>query len=327
MQLWYAHKLLFAVLLTDPELARDAEPGDGGSLPYVKRGWPTVERAWTMLAKTNSFWAWPMIYEVGSVPRYSVGEEEAGRAKSSRNLVSPGGTFNSGEARRLPPMHPDRLVRKLERKRFTSRKADLPLVARLYRQTATTVMAGLLEIVFVDCGWKDAEFVRLAEVLPLFTACHTLRIYGNECGDAGANAIASVMEKGALPVAERLEMRTNKIGDAGCLRLAQAIHRGAGVLPRLEHLGLALNRIGRPALAALDLACARRGTGIECVGVGTPQWRGWRTSIESLRHCQGETRLAVTYADVPAGAPVDASLPHRHFRAESGTAMRLRYAD
>ena len=239
MQIWYVHRLVFTVLLSewvdsDTSPPSDWVPGSAPApcslcVPYSDRGWPTVERCWAMLGKTNSYHVWPMLYDVASV---------------------------RGEARRTPPMHPDRLEAELARKTFTSRKTDLPLVLELYRQTATSMLSGMREVVFVDVEWADAEFVRMAEALPLFTSCHTLRLYGNACGDEGAAALAGAVALGACPSLRRLDLRYNRIGSRGALALARAID--AGALPRLVCLVLSNNRIGRPALAAAGLMCSRR---------------------------------------------------------------------
>jgi len=58
MQLWYAHQKLFAILMSRLPLGSTCAA-------YDSRGWPTTERAWTMVAKANSNQCWPMILDVG----------------------------------------------------------------------------------------------------------------------------------------------------------------------------------------------------------------------------------------------------------------------
>ena len=92
MQIWYVHQKLFAFLLTElPERCAGTVAG------YDERGWPTVERAWTMVAKMNDNALWPMLYDVGT------GEE----------------------AVRMAPLHPEQVAEMLATKRFTSPKADM----------------------------------------------------------------------------------------------------------------------------------------------------------------------------------------------------------
>ena len=73
LQAWYVHPKTFAILATDSGTAQ---------APYSSRGWPTVERAWAMLAKQKRLTSWPPILDTGS---------------------------SSGEPRRLPPIHPDHI--------------------------------------------------------------------------------------------------------------------------------------------------------------------------------------------------------------------------
>ena len=89
MQLWYAHQKLFALLLT-------TMPQGSTAPPYEARGWPTTERAWTMVAKMNANAGWPMICDVGT----------------------------GDEAARSAPMHPEQVAELLASKKFTSPKAD-----------------------------------------------------------------------------------------------------------------------------------------------------------------------------------------------------------
>ena len=46
MQLWYAHQQLFTISLSKL-------PDGCEATPYMERGWPTVEMAWSMLVKQN----------------------------------------------------------------------------------------------------------------------------------------------------------------------------------------------------------------------------------------------------------------------------------
>lgn len=219
MQLWYAHQKLFAVLLTEL-------PDGCTAPPYDARGWPTVERAWTMLAKPNNMSCWPMVYEVGR---------------------------SSGEATRTAPMHPDRLDRLLESKRFTSAKADRPLVSRLYRETCTLVLGEATKLSFGESGWSDYDIVSFSEVLPLSMRCQKLNLGRNACGDTGASALAWAADCGAaLRLLTVLALNDNAIGELGCEAIAEAALRGA--FPQLRHLFLMNNRIGSQGTSALARA-------------------------------------------------------------------------
>ena len=79
------HQQLFTILVTDLP-ARCA----GAVAAYDARGWPTVERAWAMVAKPNNNGCWPMLYDVGT------GEE----------------------AERAAPLHPEQVAELLRRHGF-----------------------------------------------------------------------------------------------------------------------------------------------------------------------------------------------------------------
>ena len=220
MQLWYVHTRLFVFLLTEL-------PPGCTALPYGSRGWPTVERAWANMTKTASANCWPMIYDVGSkdiVPR-------------NRDML----------------LHPVNLGQLLYERRFTSPKADRPLVMRLYRETALSVLAGSRVLNFGSCGWSDEAFVMFARVIPLCVSCVTLLLNNNACGDAGASAFASAAA-GSLPMLQDLTLSGNTIGDAGFFALAAALSQKA--MPQLKKLSLKRNPASDEAKEALRSAVA-----------------------------------------------------------------------
>ena len=220
MQLWYVHTRLFVFLLTEL-------PTDCPALPYGCRGWPTVERAWANMTKTASANCWPMIYQVGSqdvVPR-------------SRDML----------------LHPVNLGQLLYERRFTSPKADRPLVMRLYRETALSVLAGSRVLNFGSCGWTDEAFVMFARVMPLCVNCVTLLLNNNACSDAGASAVACAAA-GSLPMLQDMTLSGNDIGDAGFFALAAALSQKA--MPGLKKLSLKRNRASQEAKDVLRSAIA-----------------------------------------------------------------------
>ena len=250
MQLWYAHQKIFAMLITEL-------PEGCTAPPYDARGWPTVERAWTMLSKPNNTSCWPMIYEVGSP---------------------------SGEPTRAPPMHPDRLNALLATKRFTSESADRPLVERLYQETTLAVLGEADKLSFGEAGWTDADFVSLAEVLLMCKRCCKLNLGRNACGDDGAAAIATVARReGVLGELRVLALNDNQIGDAGFAALARAA--SAGAFPSLVNLFLMNNRIGSAGCTALarslqggampSLQELRLSGNKEATGIDTPLCHFW----------------------------------------------------
>lgn len=176
------------------------------------------------VAKSNNVGCWPMVLEVGSA---------------------------SGEAARLPPAHPDRLVRLLETKAFTSPKADRPLVCRLYRETILSVLGEAEKLSLGECGWGDAEVNELAEVLPMCLRCTKLNLGKNSFADEGAAAIAAAAH--ALPALTVLALNDNRIGDDGVSALCDAAAR-PGALLELRHAFLMNNLVADTGCLALAAA-------------------------------------------------------------------------
>ena len=233
MQIWYVHQKLFAILVTDLP-ARCA----GTVAPYDARGWPTVERAWANVAKTNTNGCWPMLYDVGT------GEEAA----------------------RAAPLHPQQVAELLATKKFTSPKADLPLVLRLYNETIISVLGGAKKLSFMNAGWQPRDGVSFARVLPYCAEVETILMMGNAIGDEGCAAIAEAATRaGVLPKLNTLSVYGNEIGDAGCRALAAAVR--AGALPQLTLMYFHAdspgdrNLAGEAARAELRAACEARGVG------------------------------------------------------------------
>ena len=264
MQLWYVHQKVFALLLTE------LPPRWASVLGYDARGWPTTERAWTMLSKPNSDRCWPMILEVGS---------------------------DSGEMPRSPPQHPNRLANILDTKRFTSPKADKPLVIKLYTETAHSIYGGVHELVFPDSGWMAADFEQLSEILPLCNLCGILVLANNHVGDTGMVAISAALQGGALPNLRTLDVFGCQVGSSGFCALFEALRLGAtpkltelniqrnaaddssavaladaitgGAISRMEHLKLHMNRIGDAGGRALAHAISLAGVlpDLKCLGL------------------------------------------------------------
>jgi len=146
MQLWYAHQALFGVVLSAPF-------SDPKVPAYDARGWPTAEQAWMFLVKSKDVFAWPPILDAGS---------------------------ETGERKRPAPIHPDELEALLEEKRFTSPKADKPMVSKLYRETAMSTLGGAKTCKYIKLGWGDEELRNLAKVLPMYKELRQLNITYND---------------------------------------------------------------------------------------------------------------------------------------------------
>ena len=151
----------------------------------------------------------------------------------------------------------------LKQKKFTSPKADRPLVIGLYHATILSVLGGAEKLKFPSSGWGPQDGVAFAKVLPFCRSVGLLALSENAIGDEGCVAIADAVAAGALPELTGLWLSANGIGDVGCRALAAAIRGGA--LPKLGelwfHTAARPNLAGEEARAELRAACEARGVG------------------------------------------------------------------
>ena len=161
----------------------------------------------------------------------------------------------SEQYRRPAPLTPAALARLVARKRFTSKKGDLPMVIALNTRTILSIFRDMKELTYMYCSWGDDEAVQLAEVLPLCTSATELHLAYNKISDRGAKALAAAFAEGAMPKLETLDLDTNQIGDEGAVALAEAV--GKGALPKLEKLLLGNNQIGDEGAVALAEAVGK----------------------------------------------------------------------
>ena len=165
------------------------------------------------------------------------------------------------EAAHSAPLHPAEMAALLKQKKFTSPKADRPLVIGLYHATILSVLGGAKKLEFQESGWGPQDGVAFAKVLPFCRSVRRLLLHHNAIGDEGCVAIADAVAAGALPELERLALYANGIGDVGCRALAAAI-RGGALLSKLGRLWFhsadAPNLAGEEARAELRAACEAR---------------------------------------------------------------------
>ena len=195
---------------------------------FPQRGWPTCESSWVALAKVSATWCWPPIFDVVGSEKY----------------------------RRPAPLSPAAMARLVARKRFTSKKGDLPMVIALNTRTILSIFRDMKELVYAHVGWGDDEAVQLAEVLPLCTSATKLYLYDNTISDRGAKALAEAFAEGAMPKLEELILLRNQIGDEGAVALAEAV--GKGALPELKKLYLFGNKLSQTAKDAWEAVEAKR---------------------------------------------------------------------
>ena len=162
----------------------------------------------------------------------------------------------SKKYRRPAPLSPAAMARLVARKRFTSKKGDLPMVIALNTRTILSIFRDMKELKYVEVGWGDDEAVQLAEVLPLCTSATELNLNWNKISDRGAKALAAAFAEGAMPKLETLVLLRNQIGDEGAVALAEAV--GKGALPELEKLWLNGNKLSQTAKDAWEAVKDKR---------------------------------------------------------------------
>ena len=162
----------------------------------------------------------------------------------------------SKKYRRPAPLSPAAMARLVARKRFTSKKGDLPMVIALNTRTILSIFRDMKELVYVKVGWGDDEVMQLLEVLPLCTSATELQLGGNKISDRGAKALAAAFAEGAMPKLGGLIINDNQIGDEGAVALAEAV--GKGALPKLEELNLFGTKLSQTAKYAWEAVKAKR---------------------------------------------------------------------
>ena len=170
----------------------------------------------------------------------------------------------SEQYRRPAPLSPAAMARLVARKRFTSKKGDLPMVIALNTRTILSIFRDMKELTYLHVGWGDDEAVQLAEVLPLCTSATELYLGFNKISDRGAKALAAAFAEGAMPKLEKLFLDRNQIGDEGAVALAEAV--GKGALPKLKELHLSNNNLSQRAKDAWKAVKAKR-SGLTVYGV------------------------------------------------------------
>ena len=162
----------------------------------------------------------------------------------------------STKYRRPAPLSPAAMARLVARKRFTSKKGDLPMVIALNTRTILSIFRDMKELRYQKVDWGDDEAVQLAEVLPLCTSATELNLESNKISDRGAKALAAAFAEGAMPKLEDLFLESNQIGDEGAMALAEAV--GKGALPKLKGLYLSFNKLSQTAKDAWEAVEAKR---------------------------------------------------------------------
>ena len=219
MQIWYAHTKLYAFL------TRKLPKGYETIAGYRERGWPTCESSWVALAKTDG---------PGLV----------------RSIIDVGATWENGRTKdytRPAPLAPMAMARVVARKKFTSKKADLPMVIALNTLTIVSLFTDVDNLTFNNLDWTDDEVEQLVQILPLCKSLKSIGICLNisdrdgvtvGVSDRGAQALAAAFRvRSTVPNLEELWLGMNLIEEDGSTAIAAALAQ-EGVLPKLKFIQL-----------------------------------------------------------------------------------------
>ncbi|EOD31928.1 hypothetical protein EMIHUDRAFT_231166 [Emiliania huxleyi CCMP1516] len=231
MDLWYAHRSVTVVLLT--QLPDELPAGFDRSRTYDTRGWTTFERCSAELgAKPASlgFAKWKLVIDVAN---------------------------DDGGAQRRLPATPERMATLLAACRFTN-GADSAAVLALYEMTANAVLGTVEKLNYMGLplvrgdAWTSPAL--LAEALNYCESLRHLVILGTRLDDEGVAELAAGLEDSSLPALVTLSVAHNRFGARGVGSLCDVFHRG--VAPTLQMLDVVLTPIGDEGAVALAAALA-----------------------------------------------------------------------
>ena len=204
---WYSHPRLTVVKIT--KLPRDYPTGlhfPAGSTPntadYYERGWCYCESSVSNLVKPTMYvWDLGQLNELPTEDQYDLIVKQCALT-----------------ANRPPPLLPSDFAEALATKAFTSKKADLETVSRLYQAAFGQRLGAARVLNFKALGWGDSEVVTLAGVLssgatPKLNELHLS--LNPAVGDKGMQAIAAAIRSGNLPGLSQLSMGSNRATEEG----------------------------------------------------------------------------------------------------------------
>ncbi|CAE7572113.1 Nlrc5 [Symbiodinium natans] len=227
---WFAHEHTMVWMLTNSPI---------GAEPYSLRGWPTFERAVSLLPAGNK--------NVLDIGRLSL--------ETLRVLDWPS-VLQTCQAKRPPPMTPLEFQAQLKRK-HVSWSLDRDLLEALYQEVYEDLIAGAVEMPLARLDWGDVEMGQLYGTLSSCTQLQRLDLARNHIGDAGAEKLAETMLNSPrlLQSLVFLDLSDNEIGDLGLCSLAGALPS----LADIQSLDLDRNFIGDLGVCGLATALPRTG--------------------------------------------------------------------
>lgn len=309
VNLWYAHELVFSLLLT---LVPD------GVKPYMERGWPSFEYAISGLIKSDG-----MFLDLAGIPwegpaKFKDWDDFASRVLFPCRISRPA------------PCTPASFRAKLDALHFTN-GADRAFVMKKYLSTFQEVMASAESFELTRLAWSAEHGKDLASALPWCSSLQsidvtysaismegvryiaealnrcptltTLDLQGCNVGDEGVEHLLRSLRGTGL---RKLFLAENGITDAGAGRFAEAL-RGPGA--QLRELSLRGNKVTDAGAASLAAAIRERGCPLGDHG----------------RRRRGAAGLAENAAVGGAGVELlaEAARESRTFRRKFGQFLRL----
>ena len=187
---------------------------------YYERGWCFCESSMGNLVKESC-----MALDLGNLAAWT-GTGTAG------SLV--GSLTHACRLGRPPPLHPDDFAAALETKSFTSKKADLKMVAALYRRAFETRVAEAEQLVYSGLGWGDDEVKVLCRALVAAASCRLLLLDGNAVGNEGVLALVTCLRSGAAPRLAKIVLTTNAAWSAATVQDLRGAREGLTVVATVQ---------------------------------------------------------------------------------------------
>jgi len=152
---------------------------------------------------------------------------------------------------------PDKFAEELATKTFTSVSADREKVEALHKLTFKYAFMEVTELRYGSLNWCDDEALMVARVLASGAApkLRKLDLGSNRIGDAAMEALTAALT--TTSELTTLHLHLNYLSDKGLLLLANAIAEGS--LPKLRVLLLWGNDTSNTGKEAIRQACVRMG--------------------------------------------------------------------
>jgi len=238
--------ILFAHTLTTVWMLPEGKHSVGPKEIKYTEAWPSYLYLLASILKPsnlNELLAWPQMLDLAGV-----------KPSTDPAVPIPNGHYEQEKICRRAPPEPLTFARGHEHGSLVGAGG---LVAEQYPEALCAMLAGAEELDFRRCCWGDEEAAWLALVLPLCGRLQRLFLSGNQIGNAGACALATAIQGGALRSLKMLTLDNNEIGDTGALSLFQSFSPAEGAPLAIDDLKqLLLNNNAINDTSAIALAGA-----------------------------------------------------------------------